>query len=98
MSVARRRLEKTKLGIVHRPPCRFQRVEVPEQGVRLPLGEGSYLLIPGFDETSAVPKMLRALVQHAREHAVAFDEVFADELREVITSLEVDGMSVPVSS
>jgi hypothetical protein len=87
VNLARRRLEKIYLGIVHRPPCRFQRVEVPEQGVRLPLGEGSYLLTPGFDETSAVPKMLRALVQHAREHAVAFDDVFADELRDVLDEM-----------
>jgi len=87
VNLARRRLEKINLGIVHHPPCRYQRVEVPEQGVRLPLGEGSYLLTPGFDKTSPVPKMLRALVEHAREHAVAFDEVFAEELREVLDEI-----------
>ncbi|MGA7743758.1 MAG: hypothetical protein WBP56_07230 [Polyangia bacterium] len=68
VSIARRRLEKFDLGVVHRGPCRFVRVEVPEQGVRLPLGQGSYLLTPGFNETSPVPEMLRALVQHAHEH------------------------------
>jgi uracil-DNA glycosylase len=83
VSIARRRLEKFDLGVVHRGPCRFVRVEVPEQGVRLPLGQESYLLTPGFNETSPVPEMLRALVQHAHEHAVAFDQVFAEELGEV---------------
>ncbi len=86
------------LGVVRVGKSKYERVEVPDQGLRLPFGLGSFPLVPRFDEASSVPDMLAELFQHATNNKVSAAGLFQDERREVEERLRKEHRPINVES
>src|ERR1039457_4534939 len=86
--LARLFLHRHGLGEVPVGDSLYERVEIPANGVRLPLGPGSYPLLKGFDESSPVLEMLGAMVEHAETQAVDPLTLFTAERADVDMHIE----------
>ncbi len=82
-ALARLYLQRNGLGWVFIDRLSYERVEVPDQGLRLPFGPGSFPLLPDFDENSSVPDMLAQLFYHANNNQVDPTDLFQNERHDV---------------
>lgn len=97
-ALARLFLQRQGLGSVTVGHHKYQRVEVPATGVRLPLGPGSWPLLPGMDSSTPMSDMLAALFAHADEYAISPDVLFRQERAAVDALLKTDGIKVTVGA
>jgi hypothetical protein len=86
----RLKLQRMGLGTVRMGEVVFERVEVPDEGCRMPFGAGSYPLDGGFFEDDSPLAMLDAFWTWAARNKVSKRDLFGSELTAVNRRLKAE--------